>query len=102
MGDRPNRTEQAYPSTTYEWRRVKITRRTAAPSKPAPKGHRFSGLSAWRRREPLTLTVKYRGGPEGWIEVRARGRVAMYPGSLYVLDVLQDVWQDGHTTPRSS
>jgi hypothetical protein len=39
-------------------------------------------------REVLTISVKLRGGPEGWVEVRARGVVRRYPGCTALYDVL--------------
>lgn len=91
--DGPDRTEQAYPSTTWEWRRVKIKAPAAPQGGSAAKPHRFRGLAPWARRDPLTLTVRYRGGEECWIEVKSRGRTARYPGHLSLYDVLTDVWQ---------
>lgn len=38
------------------------------------------------------MTVRYRGGSEAWIEVKARGRVWRYPGVLSFYDVMRDVW----------
>jgi hypothetical protein len=48
----------------------------------------------WRNpREALTIEVVYRGGQEGFIEVRARGVVKRFPGHLALFDVMAEVWQ---------
>lgn len=78
-------------STTWEWRKVKM--------KPPPAGHgrvrakrgRWYGLAQWPRRRSLTLTVAYRGGPESWWLVTARGRHGVFPGSAYLEDVMASV-----------
>jgi hypothetical protein len=75
----------------WEWKRVRMRR-------PA-EGHRAQPPKAtfWRRhpprsgREPLTLVISYRGGPECWIEVHARGSVGRFPGATAVVDMLSAV-----------
>ena len=80
-------------STTWVWKRVKITR-AAQPRETAPrKGHRWRGRT---RREPaewLTLRMKYGGGSEGWVIVDARGVVAPFHGATAILDILMEVCQ---------
>lgn len=39
----------------------------------------------------MTVTLKYRGGPEGWIEVRARGRIVRRPGYVALLDLWHEL-----------
>lgn len=59
----------------------------------APKGRRWHSLP-WRNpRDPLTVMVRYRGGPEGWIEVHARGSMGRFPGHVSLFDALAEVWQ---------
>lgn len=36
----------------------------------------------------MTIVIKYRGGPEGWVEVRARGRVWRRPGTTALYDLI--------------
>lgn len=78
-------------STTWEWRRVKIRRPAGGQTDQPPKA------SFWRRfprrdaREPITISMKLRGGPECWIEVHARGSIGRYPGSTALWDVLADI-----------
>lgn len=65
----------------------------AAKIKRRPQGHVNSGdevasLLPWNQRKPVTVVLKYRGGPEGWVEIRARGRVWRRPGATAIHDVL--------------
>lgn len=79
------------PSTTWEWKRVRMSR-GAAGSSTARRSR-----SLWRRfprREPsewLTLRVKYVGGSEAWVLVTARGETNPLPGHRSLIDVVLDV-----------
>jgi hypothetical protein len=42
-------------------------------------------------RQPLNVTVKFRGGAECWWEVRARGTVWRFPGHVSLQDALAQV-----------
>jgi hypothetical protein len=83
--------ERAFSSTTWAWRRVKI----AHP--PEAMGAVARRASFWRRfptrdpREPITVKIKLRGGPECWVEVHARGSIGRYPGATAVYDILADI-----------
>lgn len=86
----PNRGSE---STTSSWRYTKIRqaprRQQQSPSEARP----FRSLP-WRDpRLPLTIKVSYRGGPEAWIEIHARGAVMRVRGSEALFDVLRWVWQ---------
>lgn len=83
--------ERLIPSTRYEWRKVKMSRSAGGQQHSAPKGRRFFHLPPWDWRRPTTVTMKYRGGAEGWIEVRARGSLARYPGYVQLIDVLGEI-----------
>lgn len=52
-------------------------------------------LSGRNPREPLTITVRYRGGSEAWWRLEARGRVWHVPGHIALHDALSWV-QEGH------
>lgn len=78
--------------SVYEWRKVRRPARGHQDS--APKGHRWRLRPPWPRRKPLTLTVKYRGGPEAWIEVHSRGDFGRFPGNTYLIDVCEQIWRD--------
>lgn len=58
----------------------------------------------WSLKKPVTVRLKYRGGAEGWIEVRGRGRTRRYPGATALHDVLLTFLghrlNGGGTTPR--
>lgn len=59
---------------------------------PSSTGERSETPQAvWDCRTPLTLTVKYRSGPEAWWEVKARGRVFRFPGHVAIHDVMREV-----------
>lgn len=47
-------------------------------------------LLPWSLKKPVTVTLKYRGGSVGWVEVKGRGRVRHYPGVTAVHDILMD------------
>lgn len=54
----------------------------------APKGHRWMKLPRRNPRTPLPITVKWRGGPEGWVEVHARGDVGRFPGDTPIATIV--------------
>jgi len=80
------------PSTRWEWRRVKIPPAPQAPSSEAAAGVHRDSRSAWEPRQPISLTVVRRGGPEAWYELRARGRVHRFTGVTALEDVMQAVY----------
>lgn len=45
-----------------------------------------------RAREPLTLRITYRGGPECWYQIESRGRVGRLPGHVALHDVMRAVY----------
>lgn len=79
-------------STTWAWRRVRMSTPPQAKSdrerSEAPQG----SLLAWPRGKPCTVVLKYRGGPECWVEVRARGRIWRRPGTTALYDIVREVW----------
>lgn len=74
-------------STTSLWEWRKIRRRPTGPSSASAAPIR--GVSP---RAPLTLTVRYLGGAEAWLEVRARGRTIKVPGHRASLDLMIQLW----------
>ena len=76
-------------STTYALKRVRITRRPAANKHSRRQA---SSLARRDKREPLTITVRYRGGPEAWWEIKARGQTLRYPGWLDLNAVLCEIY----------
>lgn len=79
------------PSTPSEWRWAKIRRRPQGSSNAAPQASSLRGLATRDGREPLTVTMRYLGGQECWIELRARGRTVKRPGHLALVDVLEEL-----------
>lgn len=78
-------------STTYVWRKVKIS--GGAPEGPAPKAaaKRWSGLARRDAKQPLTITLHHRGGAESWWVIQARGRTAAVPGHRALDDVMAEL-----------
>jgi hypothetical protein len=78
-------------STTWAWKRVKIACPPEAMSTAARRA------TFWRRfprrdpREPITIRVHLRGGPECWIQVEGRGSMGRYPGATAIYDVVMDI-----------
>lgn len=87
----PPADEQPFGSHTWEWRKVKISRAPQATSTAGRKAVRWRKLPSRNPREPLSITVSLRGGPEAWVEVHARGSVGRYPGHTCIYDVLADI-----------
>lgn len=81
--------EQSFASTTWQWKRVKMRRPAGGPSSTPPKAS--SRLSRWRPRSPLTITVRYHGGPEAWWCIKARGCEFRFPGHTALHDVMRAV-----------
>ena len=76
------------PSTTFEWRKVKISRAPQASTDSRPKGVPAALRARRDPRRPLTVTIVYRGGAEAWWELRARGMVVRRPGHVSLHDAL--------------
>lgn len=83
--------EQVFPSTSWEWRKVKMKPPPAGHSTARAKRGRWHRFPQWPRTRALTLTVAYRGGPESWWLVTARGEHGVFPGHLALEDVMRQV-----------
>lgn len=68
-----------------------MSRPPEASTNSRPKGDYSHRLLPRNPREPLTITVTYRGGAECWWEIRSRGTVLRRPGSVALHDVLSDL-----------
>lgn len=88
------------PSTTWAWKHVTIDPPPAAPPAQRPKDPSKPPLSHWDRRTPLTLQIRYRGGPEAWYEVKGRGRTWRVTGDIGIHDVMEAVYGRGVTRSR--
>ena len=74
-----------------------MSRAPQASTNSRPKGDFSHRLARRNPRDPLTITVTYRGGPECWWELKARGVTIRRPGSVSLHDALD--WLQG--TDRS-
>lgn len=93
--DETQESNNCTPSTTSEWEWAKIKRRPQGPRSAAPQASSLRGLARRDAREPLTVTMRYLGGQECWIELKARGRTVRRPGHRALVDVLQELLADG-------
>lgn len=84
-------TEQPFSSTTWEYRKVKISRAASPQSAGASKTLRFRFLPRRDRAKPLTISVQYRGGPECWYLVKARGGSANFHGATGIHDIMEEI-----------
>lgn len=91
-----NDTPVSPPSTTWVWRKTKIAPAPQATRNSQPKAARWYHMRARDRRKPLTLTISYRGGPEQWFEIHARGSVGRFPGWVVLSDVMGAIYGDDH------
>lgn len=80
--------ERAFPSTTFGWKYVKLSRPAEGQRAVRSTSKGFRRLPRWPMRKPLPLTIKYRGGPEAWVEIHSRGEIARFPGNTAIYDVL--------------
>lgn len=80
--------EQVFESTTWSVKRVMVRRAPQASVDSALKGHRWKKLPARNPRDPLSLTVKWRGGAEAWVEIHARGDFVRVPGWVPIADIV--------------
>ena len=80
------------PSTTWEWRKTKIRRPPEATARLPKAARRWYHLPMRDRRKPLTLTISYRGGPECWYEIHARGSIGRFPGYAALHDVMTEIY----------
>lgn len=76
-----------------------------APPEANKRVRRSRSTPALPRRSPrdlMGLTVRYRGGPEAWWEVHARGRVWRFPGYVCLHDALSTIYEGrgGHEERR--
>jgi hypothetical protein len=81
-------TERMFPSTTFEWRKVRVFG-------PSPGGSSLaagqSALSSLRRRnpvKPLTVTLWATGSDLRSFEIRCRGITWRFPDGTYLFDVV--------------
>jgi len=88
-------------SPRWEWRRVKMRRPAGGHSDSRPKGGRWRWVGPRDPRQPLTLSIKFRGGPECWYEVHARGQVGRFPGYVSIHEIMDEI-NTGGAAARNS
>lgn len=88
---RTEETEQPFPSTTWQWKLVRMGRPPEASSTARAKRARRYALPRRNPREPLTVIVRFRGGAECWWELTARGQVWRAPGYVSLHDVMSRI-----------
>jgi hypothetical protein len=70
-----------------------MVRPPAGGQDAAPKARRWYHRPRADWRNPTTVTMRYRGGAAGWVEVRARGSVGRFHGATAIVDVLAEITQ---------
>jgi hypothetical protein len=80
--------EHLFPSTHYQWRKVKLSGRPRPQETSAAQPHRPKPLRARDPREPIHVELAWRGGAESRWRVKARGRSWSLPGHLHLDDVM--------------
>ncbi len=88
-----------FPSTTWEWRRVKMKTPPAGHETVRAKRGRWRHLPLWPRTRHLTVKITYRGGGESWWLVEARGSHGVFPGHCALEDVMAQICNEGRSQP---
>jgi hypothetical protein len=70
-----------------------VSRGAAGREHSRPKGVRWRRFSRRDPRKPITATLKWRGGAEGWVLVSARGESNIYHGATSIAEVVMDINQ---------
>lgn len=91
--------ERPFPSTNWEWRKVKMR---AAPAGDSGVCNEVAPPRSRRKRDAhkaLTIIVRYRGGPSASWLIQYRGLTRRFEGHLAVHDVLsylsEGSWEHG-------
>lgn len=72
---------------------MKISRPAGGQQPSGAKRRRWHGALPRNPREPLTIKISYRGGPECWYEIHARGGMGRFPGVTALHDVMRQINQ---------
>lgn len=79
------------PSTTYEWRLVRVRPGAAGQGQALSEAKLRHALPSRPSRQPLTVVIRHRGGPESWWEIQARGAVWRFPGYVGLDDAMSRI-----------
>lgn len=75
-------------STTWEWQKVRVRAGSAPAGDSPPQGVAPKPLRRRDHHKPLTVVVRYRGGPQcSWL-ISYRGKSHRFEGWLALHDVL--------------
>lgn len=78
-------------STPGGWEFRRVRRRPKGQQRSTPKASRWGRRSALNPRDRLTIVIHYRGGPECWYEVSARGETGRFPGHVSLHEATQEI-----------
>lgn len=81
-------------STTWGFRKVKISRRRNGQETRRRSRPSLRSLPKWEKNRSLSLSVRWLGGSEEWFEIRARGHVYKRPGWTCLSDVMHELYND--------
>lgn len=101
MAARIGKSNKGSGSTTWTWEPDKLSAAAGRATSREAKPRRFRGLSRRNASDRLTIVVTYRGGPEAWYLVEARGRSGVFPGVRALHDVMEEIYQSNRSVPRS-
>lgn len=77
---------ECMPSTTWAYRKVKISRRLQGSPEQRPKGTFGSKRRPVDPKDPHTIRITYRGGAEAWWALEYQGELYVAPGHLAIHD----------------
>lgn len=78
------------PSQTTVWKYAKIAVRPKDPDEERSQSS-FRRLPWARQTDPINCTIEFRGGPQCWWEIRARGAIYRVTGDLALHDVMSGI-----------
>jgi len=81
------RSNECTPSTTWEYRKVKISRRLQGSAAERPKGSSGGKRPHVDPKTPHSIRITYRGGAEAWWKIEYQGEVFVAPGHMAIHDV---------------
>lgn len=77
------------PSTRFVTKRVRVSTAPQAKGQRGAAARKAWVLAQRDLREPITVRMTYRGGPEAWVLVQYRGTQRVFPGWMQLCDLMQ-------------